>query len=215
MTALIPSLLTCKSDLAPSAVYQIKRWSHQASIIKGSSSINLQEEHSPDQCPRYSRRRKQVMMHARNFFLGSTWLLSRLAAPVAAGLYPEDAVDRLAALGLDNLGRYLNQTSASTCTLETAVKRREWWDISIQVQVYLSLLITSYFAGAISASPSERITSKLFSASSHSQPGMTARRSQVPRADSMTSSRCTSTLQTKCMELFVQVFPAFPCPHLG
>lgn len=66
-------------------------------------------------------------MYARSFLLSATWSLLWLAAPVSAGLYPEDAVDRLAAIGLDNLEHYLNQSSTSKCTLETAVKRREWY----------------------------------------------------------------------------------------
>jgi tyrosinase len=74
-------------------------------------------------------------MYARSFFLGATWFLSRLAAPVSAGLYPEDAVDRLAALGLNNLEHHLNnQSSTGKCTLETAVKRREWYALSRGLQ---------------------------------------------------------------------------------
>lgn len=66
-------------------------------------------------------------MYVRSFFVSAAWFLSWLATPASAGLYPEDAVDRLAALGLDNLEHYLNnQSSTSKCTLETAVKRHEW-----------------------------------------------------------------------------------------
>ncbi|KAI7774478.1 hypothetical protein LA080_008311 [Diaporthe eres] len=71
-------------------------------------------------------------MYVRSVFLSAAWSLLWLAAPVSAGLYPEDAVDRLAAIGLDNLEHYLNnQSSTSKCTLETAVKRREWSDLSV------------------------------------------------------------------------------------
>lgn len=68
-------------------------------------------------------------MYTRIFSL--TFALCLLWSPHAsAGIYPEDAVDRLAAAGLTNLENYLgNQTSAGKCTLETAVKRREWYII--------------------------------------------------------------------------------------
>lgn len=70
-------------------------------------------------------------MYLRSFFPSTFWLLSWLADLVSAGLYPEDAVDRLAAAGLENLEHYLNnQSSTSKCTIETAVKRHEWFDTS-------------------------------------------------------------------------------------
>ncbi|KAK2604628.1 hypothetical protein N8I77_007541 [Diaporthe amygdali] len=70
-------------------------------------------------------------MHIPLFWLSFTLCLSRLT-PVSAGLYPDDAVDRLAAAGLNNLGHYLsNQSSSTQCTLETAVERKEWSDLGL------------------------------------------------------------------------------------
>lgn len=130
-------------------------------------------------------------MYVRNLFLSATWSLLWLAAPVSAGLYPEDAVDRLAAIGLDNLEHYLNnQSSTGKCTLETAVKRREWYATPRSHRDHPAANLS--YAGAISASPSEKITPKLSSASSRFQPGMTVPKSQEPRADLTTLSQCTS-----------------------
>lgn len=130
-------------------------------------------------------------MYVRSLFLSATWSLLWLDAPVSAGLYPADAVDRLAAVGLDNLEHYLNnQSSTSKCTLETAVKRREWYATPPGHRDHPSA--NSSCAGAISVSPSEKITPELSFASSHCHPGMTVLSSQELRAGSTTLSQCTS-----------------------
>lgn len=124
--------------------------------------------------------RNEVRMYARSFILSATWSLSWLAGPASAGLYPEDAVDRLAAIGMDNLGHYLNGSSTSKCTLETAIKRREWYATSRDHRDHPAA--NSFCAGAISALQSEKITPKLSSASRHCHLGMTVLRSQELRA---------------------------------
>lgn len=126
-------------------------------------------------------------MHARSFFLSATWSLLWLTTRVSAGLYPEDAVDRLAAIGLDNLEHYLNnQSSPGKCTLETAVKRHEWYVTSLDHRDHP--VADSPCAGAISVSPSEKITSEPSSASNHYPPGMTVPSTQDLRAGSTTLS---------------------------
>lgn len=128
-------------------------------------------------------------MYIRSFLLGATWSLLWLAGPVSAGLYPEDAVDRLAAAGMDNLEHYLNnQSSTSKCTLETAVKRHEWYVITRNHHDHPAADVSC--TGAISVSPSEKIIQEPFSASNHYQQGLTVLKSPELRAGSTTSSLC-------------------------
>ncbi|SPQ25703.1 18e28050-06f6-45fc-b018-0118a96aaa27 [Thermothielavioides terrestris] len=50
----------------------------------------------------------------------------------SAGAYPPDVVDKLAEASLPKLKDYLAKNPQGSCTLETAVRRKEWSDLSVK-----------------------------------------------------------------------------------
>ncbi|TPX17312.1 uncharacterized protein E0L32_012226 [Thyridium curvatum] len=65
--------------------------------------------------------------------LSSIGPLALLFGLSAAGIYPPDVVDKLAEDGMVKLKEYMSMNPANGgCTLETAVKRKEWSDLSIE-----------------------------------------------------------------------------------
>lgn len=51
------------------------------------------------------------------------------AVLAAAGPYPPDEVDKLATSSLPKLQEYLKRNPQGECTLETAVRRKEWYGL--------------------------------------------------------------------------------------
>lgn len=59
--------------------------------------------------------------------LPSLGFLALIVSQAYAGIYPQDAVDKLAASSLDKLKTYLAANPSKTgCTLDNAIKRMEW-----------------------------------------------------------------------------------------
>ncbi|KAK4153158.1 hypothetical protein C8A00DRAFT_43885 [Chaetomidium leptoderma] len=62
----------------------------------------------------------------------TTWATAFLVGLAAAAEYPPDVVDKLAESSLPKLKEYLEKNPQGSCTYETAVKRREWSNLSVQ-----------------------------------------------------------------------------------
>ncbi|KAK4664743.1 uncharacterized protein QC763_506690 [Podospora pseudopauciseta] len=59
------------------------------------------------------------------------WTTTFLASLVAAQTYPPDVVDQLAAASLPKVKEWLAKNPQGNCTLETAVRRKEWMDLTL------------------------------------------------------------------------------------
>ncbi|VBB81647.1 Putative protein of unknown function [Podospora comata] len=59
------------------------------------------------------------------------WTTAFLASLVAAQTYPPDVVDQLAAASLPKVKEWLAKNPQGNCTLETAVRRKEWMDLTL------------------------------------------------------------------------------------
>jgi tyrosinase len=59
-------------------------------------------------------------------FSRSALVAALFAGQVLAGAYPPDAVDELATAALPKLREWLSKNPQGNCTLETAVRRKEW-----------------------------------------------------------------------------------------
>lgn len=55
-----------------------------------------------------------------------TFAAALFATLAAAGAYPPDIVDELATASLPKLEEWLAKNPQGDCTLETAVRRKEW-----------------------------------------------------------------------------------------
>ncbi|KAK4194155.1 hypothetical protein QBC40DRAFT_321258 [Triangularia verruculosa] len=59
------------------------------------------------------------------------WTTALFASLVAAQTYPPDEVDKLAAASLSKVKDWLAKNPQGNCTLETAVRRKEWMDLTL------------------------------------------------------------------------------------
>ncbi|KAH6844683.1 hypothetical protein B0I37DRAFT_433168, partial [Chaetomium sp. MPI-CAGE-AT-0009] len=62
----------------------------------------------------------------------STWATALFAGLAVAQSYPPDAVDKLATESLPKLKEWLAKNPQDGCTFETAARRREWSDLTVE-----------------------------------------------------------------------------------
>jgi hypothetical protein len=111
--------------------------------------------------------------------------LSIALASASAGEYPRDVVDELAVSGLSKLEGFLKQSPVSSCTLESAIRRKEWLVCPIQA---MACFMYSISTGATYLYHNGRITSELCFASRQLQPHSPLKYVQDVAADLMTST---------------------------
>lgn len=146
--------------------------------------------------------------------LSSIGPLALLFGLSAAGIYPPDVVEKLAEDGMVKLKEYMSMNPANGgCTLETAVKRKEWFVGSSHVHttVLSQVLKLTISPGATCPSKSARTTSKLFYVCSQGLPRL-QQEHQEPRAASMIMLSSISSRHLLSMDL--SVLPVSSSPLL-